>query len=331
MTHQKFPYTRKRRLRKHAFSRRLAREHRLSTDDLIWPLFITGYPGVEDIPTMPGVPRRGPDELLWAAEQALELEIPAIMLFPVVGEDGKNTDATEAYNDEGLVQRSVRALKERFPELGVMTDVALDPYTASGQDGLTDATGYVLNDETVEVLVRQAVSHADAGVDVVSPSDMMDGRIGSIRTALEDAGHIHTQILAYSAKYASAFYGPFRDAVGSAASLGGASKESYQMDPANSDEALDELLLDVNEGADMVMVKPAMPYLDIVRRAREQLNVPVLAYQVSGEYSMITMAAAGGAIDLDAVMLESLTGIKRAGAHAILTYFAPHVAELLQQ
>ncbi len=330
MTHQKFPFTRKRRLRKHAFSRRLARETRLSTDDLIWPLFITEYAGCEDIPTMPGVPRRGPDELLWAAEQAVELDIPAIMLFPVVGEDGKSTDAIEAYNAEGLVQRSVRAIKERFPDLGVMTDVALDPYTASGQDGLTDATGYVLNDETVEVLVRQAISHAEAGADVISPSDMMDGRIGAIRAALEDAGHIHTQILAYSAKYASAFYGPFRDAVGSAESLGGATKESYQMDPANSDEALDELLLDVNEGADMVMVKPAMPYLDVVRRAREQLNVPVLAYQVSGEYAMITMASAGGAIDLDAVMMESLTGIKRAGAHAILTYFAPHAAGLLQ-
>lgn len=330
MTHQQFPATRKRRLRKHDFSRRLAREHRLGTDDLIWPLFITDYAGLEDIPTMPGVPRRGPDELLWAAEQAVELEIPAIMIFPVVGEDGKSNDASEAYNSKGLVQRSVAAVKQRFPELGVMTDVALDPYTASGQDGLTDDTGYVLNDETVEVLVRQALSHAEAGADVVSPSDMMDGRIGAIRSELEQQGHIHTQILAYSAKYASSFYGPFRDAVGSSASLGGASKESYQMDPANSDEALDELLLDVNEGADMVMVKPAMPYLDVVRRAREALNVPVFAYQVSGEYAMLTMAAGAGALDLDAVMLESLTCIKRAGAHAILSYFAPHAAELLR-
>ena len=330
MTQQKFPHTRKRRLRKHAFSRRLAREHRLSTDDLIWPVFITDYPGLEDIPTMPGVARRGPDELLRAAEHALELGIPAIMLFPVVGDDGKSDDAREAYSPTGLVQRSVTALKERFPELGVMTDVALDPYTASGQDGLTDDSGYVLNDETVEILVKQALSHAAAGADVVSPSDMMDGRIGSIRTALEGAGQIHTQILAYSAKYASAFYGPFREAVGSARSLGGASKESYQMDPANGDEAIDELLLDVNEGADMVMVKPAMPYLDIVYRARERLNVPVFAYQVSGEYSMLAMAAAGGALQFETVMLESLTSIKRAGAHAVLTYFAPRTAELLK-
>ncbi|MEM7082153.1 MAG: porphobilinogen synthase [Pseudomonadota bacterium] len=329
MTHQQFPNTRKRRLRKHNFSRRLAREHRLSVDDLIWPVFITPYEGQEDIPSMPGVARHGPDALLAAAERAVALDIPAIMLFPVVGEDAKSEDASDAYDPAGLVQTSVSAIKERFPELGVMTDIALDPYTASGQDGLTDDAGYVLNDETVEVLVKQALSHADAGADVVSPSDMMDGRIGAIRQALEHDGHIHTQILAYSAKYASAFYGPFRDAVGSAKSLGGASKESYQMDPANSDEAIDELILDVNEGADMVMVKPALPYLDIVRRAREAVNVPVMAYQVSGEYTMMTMAAAAGALDHDAVMVESLTSIKRAGAHGILTYFAPAMATLL--
>lgn len=329
MSQPTFPSTRKRRLRRDAFSRRLARETSLSTDDLIWPLFITAQSGTEAVPSMPGVSRLGPEELLAHAERALELDIPAIMLFPVIDGSGKSDHAEESFNPEGLVQKSVQAVKSRFPELGVMTDVALDPYTTHGQDGLIDEHNYVVNDDTIDVLVKQARSHADAGADVVSPSDMMDGRIGAIRHELETAGHVNTRILAYSAKYASAYYGPFRDAVGSSGNLKGAGKESYQMDPANSCEAIDELAMDVAEGADMVMVKPAQPYLDVIRRARETVNVPVFAYQVSGEYSMIAAAAANQWIEREKIMLESLLGIKRAGAHAILTYFAPDVAKLL--
>jgi len=331
MPKRQFPDTRLRRNRRNTFSRRLVAEHRLSTDDLIWPLFISPENGKQAISSMPGVFRYGPDQIRKVTDQAVELGIPAIVLFPALGADAKSERGDESWNPDGLVQTTIRAIKSHAPELGVITDVALDPYTLSGQDGLTDDGGYVLNDETIGVLVRQAVSHAHAGADIVAPSDMMDGRVGAIRKALEDTGHIYTQILAYSAKYSSSFYGPFRDAVGSASALGGANKHTYQMDPANSDEALTEVEMDIQEGADMVMVKPAMPSLDIIRRVREQFNVPVFAYQVSGEYSMICAAAENGWLDRESVMMESVLGIKRAGAHAILTYFAADVAQLLKQ
>jgi porphobilinogen synthase len=319
-------------MRRDEFSRRLMREHRLTVDDLIWPLFVLEGGGRrEPVPAMPGVERVSVDELIREAEQAARLGIPALALFPVTPAQRKSLDAREAYNPEGLAQRAVRAVKAAVPGLGVITDVALDPFTTHGQDGLIDDTGYVLNDETVEVLVRQALSHAAAGADVVAPSDMMDGRIGRIRQALEQAGHIHTRILAYSAKYASSYYGPFRDAVGSAASLGGGNKYSYQMDPANSDEALREVALDIAEGADMVMVKPGMPYLDIVRRVKDELRVPTFVYQVSGEYAMLVAAARQGWLDERAVVLEALLGMKRAGADGILTYFAPRVAGWLRE
>ncbi|WP_304334653.1 porphobilinogen synthase [Conchiformibius steedae] len=328
--HRPFPATRMRRMRRDDFSRRLMRETVLTPADLIYPVFVLdGQKREQEIASMPGIKRQSLDLLLHTAEHALKLGIPMLALFPVV-DGNKSADAAEAYNPEGLVQTAVRTLRREFPELGIMTDVALDPYTLSGQDGLTDNMGYVLNDETVEVLVKQALSHAEAGAQVVAPSDMMDGRIGAIRQALEQHGHIHTRIMAYSAKYASAFYGPFRDAVGSAGNLGKSTKDSYQMDPANSDEALHEIALDIQEGADMVMVKPGMPYLDIVRRVKDQFGVPTFAYQVSGEYAMLQAAAQNGWLDGDKVMLESLLAFKRAGADGILTYFALRAAELLQ-
>jgi len=326
----RFPAIRKRRMRRDDFSRRLMRESRLSVDDLIQPVFVLEGEGQrEAVASMPGVERLSIDLLLELAGDLVMLGVPAIALFPVTPADRKTEDAREAWNPEGLAQRAVRALKAEYPELGVITDVALDPFTTHGQDGLIDDSGYVLNDETVEVLVRQALSHADAGADVVAPSDMMDGRIGAIRAALEEAGHIHTRILAYSAKYASSFYGPFRDAVGSAANLGGGNKYTYQMDPANSDEALWEVALDLEEGADMVMVKPGLPYLDIVRRVKDEFGVPTYAYQVSGEYAMLMAAAQNGWLDEKAVILESLLAFKRAGADGILTYFAARVARWL--
>jgi porphobilinogen synthase len=316
-----------RRMRRDVFSRRLMRETRLSTDDLIQPVFVLEGKGkTEDVASMPGIQRVSLDLLLKQAERLLELGVPAIALFPVVDADRKSDQAEEAFNPDGLVQRVVRELKQRLPELGVITDVALDPYTSHGQDGLIDDTGYVLNDETVEVLVKQALSHADAGADVVAPSDMMDGRIGAIRQALEQGGHIHTRVLAYSAKYASSFYGPFRDAVGSAANLGAGNKYSYQMDPANSNEALHEVALDLEEGADMVMIKPGMPYLDIVRRVKDEFGVPTFVYQVSGEYAMLKAAVQQNWLDEKAVVLESLLSIKRAGADGILSYYAEEVA-----
>ena len=326
-----FSRVRMRRMRRDNFSRRLMRESQLSVDDLIYPMFVLeGQKLREAVPSMPGVERVSIDELLIEAEQLVKLGIPAVALFPVTPLEVKSEDAREAFNPVGLAQRAVRALKESFPELGVITDVALDPFTTHGQDGLIDESGYVLNDETVEVLVKQALSHAEAGADVVAPSDMMDGRIGRIRDALEAGGHIHTRILAYSAKYASSFYGPFRDAVGSAANLGAGNKYSYQMDPANSDEALWEVGLDLQEGADMIMVKPGMPYLDIVRRVKDQYAAPTYAYQVSGEYAMLMAAAQNGWLDEKAVILESLLAFKRAGADGVLTYFAKRVAEWLQ-
>ena len=307
------------------------RENRLSADDLIYPMFvIEGKARREAVPSMPGVERVTIDELLKEAEQLVKLRVPAVALFPVTPAEAKSLDAAEAYNDNGLAQRAVRALKQAFPELGVITDVALDPFTTHGQDGLIDASGYVLNDETKEVLVRQALSHAAAGADVVAPSDMMDGRVGAIRQALESQGHIHTRILAYSAKYASSYYGPFRDAVGSAANLGAGNKYTYQQDPANSNEALWEVALDLEEGADMVMIKPGMPYLDIVRRVKDQFGAPTYVYQVSGEYAMIMAACANGWLQEKAVVMEALVGFKRAGADGILTYFAKRVAQWLQ-
>ncbi len=326
-----FSRVRMRRMRRDDFSRRLMRESRLSADDLIYPMFVLeGQQQREAVPSMPGVERVSIDELLIEAEQLQALGVPAVALFPVTPAEVKSEDAREAYNPVGLAQRAVRALKQSFPDLGVITDVALDPFTTHGQDGLIDESGYVLNDETVDVLVKQALSHAEAGADVVAPSDMMDGRIGRIRDALEAAGHIHTRILAYSAKYASSFYGPFRDAVGSAANLGGGNKYSYQMDPANGDEALREVGLDLDEGADMVMVKPGLPYLDIVRRVKDRFGVPTYAYQVSGEYAMLMAAAQNGWLDERAVIMESLLAFKRAGADGILTYFAKRVAEWLR-
>jgi len=325
-----FPSVRMRRMRHDDFSRQLVRETRLDASDLIWPTFVLeGNQRRESVASMPGVDRLSLDLLLEEASELVTLGIPAIALFPVTPPEAKSEDAREAYNPEGLIPRTVRALKSTFPELGVITDVALDPFTTHGQDGLVDHSGYVLNDETIEVLVRQALTHAEAGADIVAPSDMMDGRIQAIRNALESAGHIHTRILAYSAKYASKFYGPFRDAVGSSASLGKGNKYSYQMDPANSDEALREVALDTEEGADMVMVKPGMPYLDIVRRVKEEFQVPTFVYQVSGEYAMLRAAIQNGWLDKE-VILESLLCIKRAGADAILTYFAKEVAHLIR-
>ena len=326
-----YPGTRLRRTRRTAGLRALVAETGLGPADLIWPVFVLeGEKRAEPVPSMPGVERRSTDVLLSDLEDATELGIPAVALFPVVDAAKKSPDGAECANPDGLVQGAVRAIKGEFPELVVITDVALDPYTTHGQDGIIDDSGYVLNDATVAMLVRQAVSHADAGADIVAPSDMMDGRIGAIRVALESAGHHNALILAYAAKYASCFYGPFRDAVGSAANLGGGDKSTYQMAPANSDEALREAALDIEEGADIVMVKPALPYLDIVRRVRENLGVPTFAYQVSGEYAMLKAASEAGWLDERAAVLEALLCIRRAGASAILTYFAPAAAAWLK-
>lgn len=328
----RYPTVRMRRMRRDDFSRRLMRESRLSVDDLIYPMFVLEGTGQrEAIPSMPGVERVSIDELLKEAAELVALGIPAVALFPVTPAEAKSLDAREAFNPDGLAQRAVRALKAAHPELGVITDVALDPFTTHGQDGLIDDAGYVMNDETIEVLVKQAVSHAEAGADVVAPSDMMDGRIGAIRAALEANGYIHTRILAYAAKYASSFYGPFRDAVGSSANLGAGNKYTYQMDPANSDEALWEVGMDLDEGADMVMIKPGMPYLDIVRRVKDQFGAPTYAYQVSGEYAMLMAAAQNGWLDEKAVVMESLLGFKRAGADGVLTYFAKRAAGWLKE
>ncbi len=326
-----YPATRMRRMRRDDFSRRLMRESALTPDDLIYPVFVLpGSDRREPVASMPGVERMTIDLLVKEAAEVSALGIPALALFPVTPPDAKSDDAREAWNPDGLAQRAVSAVKEAHPSLGVITDVALDPFTTHGQDGLIDESGYVLNDATVDVLTRQALSHAAAGADVVAPSDMMDGRIGAIRSALEEAGHVHTRILAYSAKYASSFYGPFRDAVGSAANLGGGNKYSYQMDPANALEAIREVALDLQEGADMVMVKPGMPYLDIVARVKEQFGVPTFVYQVSGEYSMLMAAAGHGWLEEREVAIEALLSIKRAGADAILTYFAKAAARWLQ-
>jgi len=327
-----FPFTRMRRMRADDFSRRMMRETVLTPDDLIWPVFvIEGEGKTEKVESMPGVERMSIDLLLEQAGACVRLGVPAIALFPVTAPEAKTEDACEAWNPDGLAQRAVRALKKDYPQLGVMTDVALDPFTSHGQDGLMNEEGYIVNDETVEALVKQAVSHADAGADIVAPSDMMDGRIGAIREALELAGHINTRILAYSAKYASAFYGPFRDAVGSAAALGGGNKYTYQMDPANTDEAITEVELDLEEGADMVMVKPGLPYLDVVRRVKETFGVPTFVYQVSGEYAMLKAASLNGWLEEEPVVMEALTSIKRAGADGILTYFALQAAAWLRE
>jgi porphobilinogen synthase len=328
----RYPATRMRRMRRDEFSRRLMREHRLSADDLIQPLFvIEGRDSAQPVPSMPGVERLSLDRLRQKAMRLFELGVPAVALFPVTPPGKKSEGAEEAWNPDGLAQRATHEIKDAVPELGVITDVALDPFTSHGQDGLIDKSGYVLNDETVEVLVRQALSHAAAGADIVAPSDMMDGRVGAIRAALEAEGRRNVRILAYAAKYASSFYGPFRDAVGSAANLGGGNKYSYQMDPANGDEALREVALDIAEGADMVMVKPGMPYLDIVRRVKERFGVPTFVYQVSGEYAMLKAAAQNGWLDERAAVLESLLAFKRAGADAVLTYFAEDAARWLQE
>ncbi len=325
-----FSSTRMRRMRRDDFSRRMMRETLLTPDDLIYPVFVLEGKGErEAVASMPGIERLSIDLLVEEARAIRDLGIPAMALFPVTPMEAKSEDAAEAYNPDGLAQRAVRAIKDAVPDLGVITDVALDPFTTHGQDGLIDAEGYVLNDETVEVLVRQAVSHAEAGADIVAPSDMMDGRIGAVRGALEGDGHIHTRILAYSAKYASSYYGPFRDAVGSAANLGSGNKYTYQQDPANSDEALHEVALDLQEGADMIMVKPGMPYLDVVRRVKETFKAPTFVYQVSGEYAMHMAAAQNGWLEEKAVALESLVCIKRAGADGILTYFAKKAAQWL--
>ena len=329
--HAPYPHGRPRRLRRDEFTRNLVREHALSPNDLIYPVFVLdGSKRREAVASMPGVERLSLDMLLPVAEECVRLGIPVMALFPVIDPSLKTPDGREAWNPEGLVPRVVDGLKKRFPELGVMTDVALDPYTSHGQDGLLDDTGYILNDETVDVLVKQALAQAHAGVDIVAPSDMMDGRIGAIRGALEGSGAIHTRIMAYSAKYASAFYGPFRDAVGSASNLGKSDKKVYQMDPGNSDEALREVAMDIAEGADMVMVKPGMPYLDIVRRVKDEFRVPTFAYQVSGEYAMLQAAARNGWLDGDLVMMESLLAFKRAGADGVLTYFAVEAARRLR-
>ncbi len=325
------PGYRPRRMRRDNFSRRLMRENTVTTDDLIYPLFIHDGQGRFPVASMPGVERLSIEELLKVAGECVALGIPVIDLFPVIDPARKSLDGAEAWNPDGLAQRAVRALKAAYPQLGVMTDVALDPYTTHGQDGIIDDTGYVLNDITVDALVKQAVSHADAGADIISPSDMMDGRIGAIRQALDAAGHTNVRIMAYSAKYASAFYGPFRDAVGSAGNLGKADKKTYQMDPANSDEAMREIALDLDEGADMVMVKPGTPYLDIVRRVKAEFGVPTFAYQVSGEYSMLKAAAANGWLDEKACVMETMLGFKRAGADGVLTYFAPQIARWLKE
>ncbi|GAB3260918.1 porphobilinogen synthase [Chitinimonas naiadis] len=328
---RQFPSFRPRRMRRDEFSRRLMRENELTSNDLIWPVFVLEGQGKQEqaVASMPGVVRMSLESLLPRAEEALELGIPALALFPVI-QGPKTENGEAAYDPEGLVPTVVRALKARFPELGIITDGALDPYTSHGQDGLIDASGYVMNDETVEVLVKQALCHAEAGVDVIAPSDMMDGRIGGIRQALDAAGHIHTRIMAYSAKYASSYYGPFRDAVGSAGNLGKSNKYNYQMDPANSNEALHEVALDLQEGADMVMVKPGLPYLDIVRRVKDEFLVPTYVYQVSGEYAMIKAAAQNGWLEEKAVALEALLAMKRAGADGVLTYFAPQAARWLK-
>ena len=331
-TPTQFPHTRLRRLRRDDFTRRLVRENALSVNDLIYPVFVLdGEKKREAVASMPGVERLSLDLLLPVAEKCVKLGIPVMALFPVIDASLKTPDGREATNAKGLVPRVVKSLKQHFPELGVMTDVALDPFTSHGQDGLLDDTGYIMNDPTVEVLVQQALTQADAGVDIVAPSDMMDGRIGAIRQALEAQGHIHTRIMAYSAKYASAFYGPFRDAVGSAGNLGKSDKKVYQMDAGNSDEALREVAMDIAEGADMVMVKPGMPYLDIVRRVKDEFSMPTFVYQVSGEYAMLKAAAQNGWLNHDGVMMESLLAFKRAGADGILTYFAIDAAEKLRQ
>ena len=327
-----FPTNRPRRLRRDAFTRNLVREHAVTTHDLIYPVFVhEGSQLRQAVPSMPGVDRLSLDLLLPVAEECVQLGIPLLALFPSIDPSLKTPDGNEALNPDGLIPRVVQALKKEFPQLGVMTDVALDPYTSHGQDGLLDETGYIRNDDTVEVLVGQALAHAQAGVDIVAPSDMMDGRIGAIRDALEAHGHIHTRIMAYSAKYASAFYGPFRDAVGTRGALGKADKNVYQMDPGNTDEALREVALDLAEGADMVMVKPGMPYLDVVRRVKDEFKVPTFAYQVSGEYAMLKAAAHNGWLDHDAVMMEALLAFKRAGADGVLTYFALEAARLLRK
>ena len=327
-----FPTRRMRRMRRDDFSRRMMREHRLTADDLIYPVFVLdGARREEPVPSLPGICRKSLDLLFRDAERCVELGVPAMALFPVIPVEQKSDDAAEAWHSKGLVPRAVSALKERFPELGVITDVALDPYTRHGQDGLIDATGYVMNDETVAALVKQSLCHAEAGVDIVAPSDMMDGRVGAIRAGLDGAGCERTRIMAYSAKYASSFYGPFRDAVGSAGNLGGGNKYSYQMDPANTDEALWEVALDLEEGADIVMVKPGMPYLDIVRRVKDTFGAPTAVYQVSGEYAMLKAAAGHGWLDERSCVLEALTGFKRAGADAILTYFALAAAQWLRE
>ena len=324
------PATRMRRMREYDFTRRLMRESSLSVDDLIYPLFVIEGEGTREVvPSMPDVERVSIDELIKEAKQSLDLGIPAIALFPVIAQEKKSEQAEEAYNPDGLVQRALRALKAEVPDLGVITDVALDPYTSHGQDGLIDESGYIVNDPTIDVLVKQALSHAAAGTDIVAPSDMMDGRVGAIRQALDDAEYINTRILAYSAKYASSFYGPFRDAVGSAKNLGSGGKHTYQMDPANTDEALREVALDIEEDADMVMVKPGLPYLDIVQRVKSEFGMPTFVYHVSGEYAMLKAAAQNGWLDEKAVVMESLLSCKRAGANGILTYYAKQVASWL--
>jgi porphobilinogen synthase len=327
-----FPLSRPRRLRRDSFTRELVREHRLSSSDFILPVFILdGERQRQAVPSMPGVERVSVDLLLPVAEECVKLGVPVMALFPVIDPALKTPEGREAINPEGLVPRAVRELKARFPQLGLLTDVALDPFTTHGQDGLIDDDGYILNDETVAVLTQQALTQADAGVDIVAPSDMMDGRIGAIREALEESGRIHTRIMAYSAKYASAFYGPFRDAVGSKGNLGKSDKKVYQMDPGNSDEALREVALDISEGADMVMVKPGMPYLDVIRRVKDEFRMPTFAYQVSGEYAMLKAAAGNGWLDHDAAMMESLLAFKRAGADGVLSYFALEAARLLRR
>ena len=325
-----YPYTRPRRMRRDEFSRRLMRENVLTTNDLIYPVFVHEEKGRVPVASMPGVERLSIDELLRVGEEALELGVPVLDLFGVPDPAAKTADGRIAWDEDGIIPRAIRALKARFPELGVMSDQALDPYTTHGQDGLIDDTGYILNDETIEALVKQSLAHAAAGVDIVAPSDMMDGRIGAIREALEKAGFINTRIMSYAAKYASAFYGPFRSAVGSAGNLGKGNKFTYQMDPANSNEALHEIALDLDEGADMVMVKPGLPYLDVIRRVKDEFGVPTFAYQVSGEYAMIKAAAANGWLDEKACALEALTAFKRAGADGVLTYFALDAARWLR-
>ncbi|NCT70574.1 MAG: porphobilinogen synthase [Xanthomonadaceae bacterium] len=325
-----YPHIRPRRMRRDDFSRRLMREHVLTTNDLIYPVFVHEEKGRSPVASMPGVERLSIDELLRVGEQALELGVPVLDLFGVPDPSAKTADGRIAWDEDGIIPRAIRALKARFPELGVMSDQALDPYTTHGQDGLIDDTGYILNDETIEALVKQSLAHAAAGVDILSPSDMMDGRIGAIRAALENAGYINTRIMSYAAKYASAFYGPFRSAVGSAGNLGKGNKFTYQMDPANSNEALHEIALDLEEGADMVMVKPGLPYLDVIRRVKDEFGVPTFAYQVSGEYAMIKAAAANGWLDEKACALEALTAFKRAGADGVLTYFALDAARWLR-